>query len=432
MPWQRQIADVILEVVKDPRTGQTIPAYREVVIAVPRQSGKTTLMLALEVHRALSWGNNQLIAYTAQTGFDARKKLMDDQIPMIQSSKLGRVVDRVYRSNGNESIIFSNGSRIISLPNTPTAAHGKSVSLAIIDEAFADDDERREQALLPAMATKRDGQLIVISTAGTQSSVYFRRKVDQGRRAVEDGQNSGIAFFEWSADTEADPDDPATWWSCMPALGATIDESVVRHARNTMTDGDFRRAFLCQWTVVDDRLIPPLAWSQVCKKETTPTGILSFGIDVALDRTSASIVACDKAGNIELVEHREGVTWVTDRALDLYRRHKGALVVDSYSPAGSLIERLERGGVEVVRYSTKDMVHAAGLLFDAILENSVKVRQNKIIDDAISCAKRKQLGQSWLWARTTLTADLTPLFAMTLAHHHATTRQTDKPRSIIY
>ena len=106
--------------------------------------------------------------------------------------------------------------------------------------------------------------------------------------------------------------------------------------------------------------------------------------------------------------------------------------MDSYSPAGSLIERLERGGVEVVRYSTKDMVHAAGLLFDAILENSVKVRQNKIIDDAVSCAKRKQLGQSWLWARTTLTADLTPLFAMTLAHHHATTRQTDKPRSLIY
>ena len=208
MAWQRQIADVILEVVQDPRTGETVPAYREVVIAVPRQSGKTTLMLALEVHRALSWGNNQLIAYTAQTGFDARKKLMDDQIPMIQSSKLGRVVDRVYRSNGNESIIFSNGSRIISLPNTPTAAHGKSVSLAIIDEAFADDDERREQALLPAMATKRDGQLIVISTAGTQSSVYFRRKVDQGRRAVEDGQNSGIAFFEWSAEDELDPADP--------------------------------------------------------------------------------------------------------------------------------------------------------------------------------------------------------------------------------
>ena len=50
MPWQQRVADTALEV--DPGTGRL--AYREVTLTVPRQSGKTTLILALAVHRALA------------------------------------------------------------------------------------------------------------------------------------------------------------------------------------------------------------------------------------------------------------------------------------------------------------------------------------------------------------------------------------------
>ena len=41
MPWQQLVADVGLEL--DPESG--LPAYREIVVTVPRQSGKTTLVL---------------------------------------------------------------------------------------------------------------------------------------------------------------------------------------------------------------------------------------------------------------------------------------------------------------------------------------------------------------------------------------------------
>ena len=97
MAWQRQIADVGLELLDDNIT----PAYREIVITVPRQSGKTSLLLAWEVHRAIAWGSAQTIAYTAQTGFDARRKLMDDQVPSLQNSTLAPAVRRIYTANGN-------------------------------------------------------------------------------------------------------------------------------------------------------------------------------------------------------------------------------------------------------------------------------------------------------------------------------------------
>src|SRR3954469_329284 len=62
MPWQRHVADVALEV--DPATGLLV--YRKVGLLAPRQSGKTTELLSVMVHRALAFGQKQRqrISYT--------------------------------------------------------------------------------------------------------------------------------------------------------------------------------------------------------------------------------------------------------------------------------------------------------------------------------------------------------------------------------
>jgi hypothetical protein len=47
MPWQSEVLDTALEI--DPDTGHL--QHREIVLTIPRQSGKTTLQLAVMVHR---------------------------------------------------------------------------------------------------------------------------------------------------------------------------------------------------------------------------------------------------------------------------------------------------------------------------------------------------------------------------------------------
>jgi hypothetical protein len=428
MPWQQLVADVALELNADGS-----PVYREVNVVVPRQCGKTSLMLSLELHRALLWGTPQTIGYTAQTGWDARRKLIDDQVPLLENSPLSASVKRIYRGAGMEAIHFVNGSRIDVMASNATAGHGRILNQAIIDEAFSDQDDRREGALLPAMATKRDAQLFVISTAGTQESLYLKRKVETGRAIVEAGLDTGVAYFEWSASEEADLDDPATYWRTIPALGHTIDERVITHARSTMTEGDFRRAYLCQWTVIDEAAIPAKYVQRVMDATTAPSGRLSFGIDVAIDRSFAAISVADETGRVELIEHREGVSWVVERALELWRRHKGHLVVDGYSPANSLVDRLEAGGLPVSRYSLRDMVGACGIFYDAVLDDAIRIRPHAALGAAIESAKRKHIASGWLWSRTVETADLTPLFAATIAYHHATNRRPpEATRSAIY
>ena len=429
MAWQRLVADVGLELLDDGIT----PAYREIVITVPRQSGKTSLLLAFELHRALTWGSPQTIAYTAQTGFDARRKLMDDQVPALTNSSLAPTIKRIYTANGNESIIFRNGSRIQVLPSTPSAGHGKTLSLAVIDEARFDYEGIREAALLPAMATKRDGQILIVSTAGTAESMYFRNKVNTGRETVKNAELGGIAYFEYSADPDDDPYDPATWAKCMPALNLTIDKSAITHALKTMTLTDFQRSYLNTWTTQDDRLIPEKVWFQCCSAKVAPMGRLSFGLDVALDRSCASIVVADEQGRIEIIDSRPGVSWVSQRCLEIARRWKAPIIVDGYSPAGALVEPLQNLGVNVVKYKTQEVIAACNLLYDAILDRNVKVKTSSKLDDAILNAKKRQVGQSWLWARVTLDADLTPLYGATLAWHHSVHRKIEtKPRSLIF
>ncbi len=68
MAWQRQVADTALEV--DPATGRL--AYREVGLTVPRQQGKTTLELAVMVHRCRTWARSRVL-YAAQTRLHAHK-----------------------------------------------------------------------------------------------------------------------------------------------------------------------------------------------------------------------------------------------------------------------------------------------------------------------------------------------------------------------
>jgi hypothetical protein len=428
MPWQAEVVDVFGEQAGDR------PAYRELVLTVPRQSGKTTLILALILHRALYYGRPQRIAYTAQTGHDARQKLLDDFVPMIERSPMAPLIERVYRANGDEAIIFGNGSRVEVLRNSVSSGHGRTLDLAIIDEAFADEDDVREQALLPTMATKKDAQIVIVSTAGTERSLYLKRKVDQGRLAAEADVGTGTAYFEWSANADDDPFDREVWRAAMPALGLTVQESAVEHAMSTMTANEFRRSYLNVWSTVSEQMIPQKVWLASCSAKVAPAGSLTFGVDVALDRSRGSIAVADKDGRIELVENREGVGWIQGRTLELFRRWKGTVVVDGYGPASSFVDPLKALGVPLTVYRTGDVVSACALFYDAVLDKALQVKADDRLDKAIAAATRRAVGQQWLFQRNTPEADISPLYAATLAWHHATTRgkAATKARSAIF
>lgn len=402
----------------DPDTG--LPAYRDVVVTVPRQSGKTTLVLAWQVQRALGWGSPQRIVYSAQTGNDARKKLIEDQVPILEPRKAKLGIRRILKGMGNEAIEFRNGSRIVLMASGEEAGHGKTVDLGVKDEFFADTDDRRDQALGPAMITRAAAQKLTCSTAGTDASVPLNQLVERGRQAVIDGQRHGIAYFEWSADPDANPDDPATWWSCMPALGITMTEEAVRHERDVTfagKPGEFRRAYLNIATKSYERLIPSAVWDLVNDTGAAPAGPITFGVDMNPERTAGAIVAC---GNrvLEVVRHDTETSWIVEACAGLNARHPGcqfAIDGSASAPVASLIPNLERANLRIVQVKGAEFTSACGDFFDAVTNQTMKVRRDASLDNAVAGVERKFNGDAWSWARRSGTVDISPLVAATVA-----------------
>jgi len=334
-------------------------------------------------------------------------------------------VKRVLRGAGNESITWKNGSRIDVLASTEAAGHGRDIDLGVIDEAMADYDDRREQALLPGMATRESPQLWVISNAGTQASTYLLRKVRDGRAAVESDPGYGIAYFEWSAPETADRDDPEVWRRTHPALGHKIEIDTIRQDRMTMADDEFARAYLNIWTQSDQRVIPADAWDRICDPAAIVAPIKAFGVDATPDRSSAAI--CVSYGRtVELVEVREGVRWLVERLDALVAKHGGVVAVDTMGPAGFLAEL---GSLPTVPYTTRKYVAAVSQIYDRILDGDMAVRTHPLLDVAVDVATRRTIGDAWGWARKSLDGSVAPLVAATLALD-AATQVADEPEPV--
>jgi len=428
MPWQRYVADVLLEI--DPDTGRL--AYQEFGLTVPRQSGKSTLILAKAVHRASAtqfFGPRQRIVYTAQTRHKAREKWEEDYAADLEMSRAFKAKIQIHKGNGNEHVRFPNRSRFGIEANTEKAGHGGTLDEAYIDEAFAQADGRLEQAFGPAMITRPNKQLGWISTAGwLNASPYLEGKVAYGRRQVEAGQNTGLAYFEWSAPEDADPDDEARWWDFMPALGHTIMPEAIRAELARLTAqgdlNDFRRAYMNQWVhknSASDSVIPMSVWGALIAPDPFNTHEVAFAIDVAPDRDAAAIGAArqvDGISQVDIADHRPGVEWVLPRVVDLEQRFRPvAWVLDPSGPAGSLLPALKQAGIVPTLTGPREMAQACGAFFDAAVspEPTLRHLNEPSLNAALTAATKRPLGDAWAWSRKT--GDISPLVAATLALH---------------
>jgi phage terminase large subunit-like protein len=238
MGWQRITADRATE----HEEGQLI--HREVDVSIDRQAGKSTLILVVAVHRMLARPGSWL-TYTSASRLAARRKLLKVWWPIIRRSPLASRF-KVTKGTGSETLECSNDSTLVLLSGDEASGHGDTIDLSFLDEAWS-LTEAAEQAVRPAQATKANGQLWVLSTAGNAKSSYWRSKVNSGRTAAELGLTDGACFIEWSAQPGTDVTDPTGWPQFMPALGRTIKPETVAADLATMRLAEWRRAYCNMW-----------------------------------------------------------------------------------------------------------------------------------------------------------------------------------------
>ena len=425
MPWQQHVADVATEI--DPLTG--LFAYDEVGLTVPRQSGKSTLILAKATHRASAtgfFGPRQRIVYTAQTRNKAREKWEEDYAGDLKASRTFGPKIAPHFGNGNEHIRFENGSRFGIEANTEKAGHGGTIDEAYIDEAFAQADGRLEQAFRPAMITRPNTQLWWVSTAGWQNaSPFLEPKVAKGREQAEMGVREGLAYFEWSAPDDAEPDDVEVWRSCMPALGHTITERAIAGELRAMADtlADFRRAYLNQWVPKGALAVDPVVsageWAACEDVSSEPVGRVAFAVTVGRDRkwSTISTVGRRSDGLVhgEVVESGRGTSWVVRRVAELVAKWQPVgVALNPASPAGSLEAELRAAKVPVVPLAPRQLAQACGGIYDDVVDGRFRHIGQPLLAVAVGAASRRPVGDAWVF-RAHDSTDIAPLEGVTMA-----------------
>ena len=383
LPWQRQVLDVATE--------RTAPTERNpdgelvhpfVFVTVPRQSGKSTLVWTLVMHRLLTLEPMSTMFYTAQTQQDARRRFRDLEKLTLASPFASRIKFRRSMSDtgaegparapraGGEKLP---GPRISTFAPGPNAVHGETPELVILDEVFAHSLETGtamvDDAIIPAQQTLEGRkQLWLISTAGTSSSGFMRRWVEAGRA----GTMKGLAYFEWSAPAGADLYDPAVIESFHPAVGHLVTAQGLLDSRPA-SPAAWQRAFCNLWVETADPLVDlghwdalPSTWALDAPRRAD----VAIGFELEIDGASSSVVAAWRtpAGDpcIHVLHTAPGSAWVRDYVTQLQRSWRPrAIGGDNAGPTRRLLDELDVDGVTIERLTLGDFTTATDSLLTA-------------------------------------------------------------------
>lgn len=393
LPWQRYVADV---------AGEKLPdgsyAYDTIVVSVPRQCGKTTLIRSVGALRALVYGHQAF--YTAQTGKDARARWVELVTALQQSPALRHKV-KVALRGGSEHILFQGSGGVFQcFAPTDDALHGSHPHLVFLDEVFAHDARRGELlmgAIAPAQQNVLAKQKWIVSTAGHAGSTFLHDWID---RAVAGAPR--VAGFVWGAQEHHDPFDLDDIAAYHPGVGFRLDEKTLT-ARDVlseaegMTRAEYERAFANRRTVTASHLIPAADWRALRIPDLPPPADVSrdlvIGYDVAFDRQSATILAAwrhtDPDGRRRLVgdivQAQEGTSWLAPAVEDLQRRWRPlAVTAAGNGPVIEHTQQLLDRGIDVEVLTEREYAAATSSFLTLIDDRTIGHTGDALLEEHVA------------------------------------------------
>ncbi|HWU23109.1 MAG TPA: phage terminase large subunit family protein [Nocardioides sp.] len=364
-PWQRYVADVAGELREDGSY-----EYQVVVVTVPRQTGKTTLIRAIGTKSAL-FGRDTF--YTAQTGKDARARWMD-LVKILRNTPAFRDRVKVALRGGSEHVEFPGGGVFQCFAPTPESLHGYTPPRVFIDEAFAQSAASGELligAIEPAQQTITDKQLWIVSTMGTDDSTFLHDWIDRARAGVP-----RVALFDWGASDHHDPFNPADIADFHPGVGMILNGKMmtaadVLSASDKMSRAEYVRAYANRRTSTLAQLVTTEAWRARTVTNLEPPADLrrtTLAYDVDEHATTSAIVAVwtDPATGlpaVQLVRREPGVAWLAAGVLDLAREWRVTPVAARTGPVLDVSAELRAAGQDVDELDEREYAAAStGLL----------------------------------------------------------------------
>jgi hypothetical protein len=330
---------------------------------------------------------------------------------------------------GKGSVRWANGEQQIELPEdgsrwliqaaTDGAGVSFALSMALVDEAWQVRRHVVDAAIAPTMAEAEQPQLWLVSTAGTSDSDLMASYRALALALDPPEPDASLLILEWSAppDPDLDIDDPAVWRMASPHWSEQR-EAVVRQQRGQVTEVEFRQQWLNQWVpTLSAPLIDAERWAAATWGGALPSGAITFGADVAADRSHAAIVAY-ASGVVEVVDYRDSTGWVAPRLVELAEAwHPRAIGVDASGPSATVADQLAGTDAAplLVALTGRQLATACAATYDAITEGRLMARPHEHLTAAVLNARRRAYGQAWTFARQAGDTSGVPLLATVAA-----------------
>lgn len=419
--WQDGLGRLILAL-----DGTGLYAADTSVISIPRQVGKTYLIGCIVFALALLTPGLTVI-WTAHRTKTA-KETFASMKAQCASPLVKHHVDRVSDARGDEGIYLKNGSRILFGARESGFGLGfAGVGILVLDEAQRLSDAAMDD-LIPTMNTVENPLVLLTGTPPRprDAGEVFTMQ----RQNAIDGESEGTLYVEFSADEGADPDDRAQLRKANPSYPHRTGERAIRRMRKNLTEESFLREALGIWDKVAHRPIVTAGRWRTLARSGPADGVKpnGFGVDMSHARklsVNANWIDEDQAHGEEVWsgdDTEAAVAWIADAWRRAGRRTE--VVIDSESPAASLVVDLQNRGVNVYVTSASQMGAACGAV-----ENRLKAgtlthgAQMSVTDAVVKNGKRRAIrGQAglWGWDRRNPSSEIQQAVAMTLALYAAT------------
>ena len=416
-PWQQLALDVGLAEREDGKWS----AF-EVGLIVARQNGKNSVLEAREL-AGLFLFDEQLILHSAHE-FKTAKEAFTRICRLIQNNPALASRVKAYPRNPSEfGIDLHSGQRLRFIARSSTSGRGYTADVAIMDEAFKLNAEAMA-ALLPTLSSRPNPQVWYTSSAAMENS----EQLHAVRKRALAGEDTRLAYMEWSAPEDCDPYDKSNWALANPALGIRMELDFIEAEAQALTEDTFRRERL---SIPDEMLgeaaISPVLWDICRDRGSKLDGRKTFAVDMTLDRRSASISVAGRRADglihVEVIDNREGTSWIVPRLQELTKRYRpDQLLLDAGGPAGSILRDLQDLGIEPKLVGLREFAQACGAFYDSVINNEIRHIGQPSLDIAISGAIRRKVGDLWTWNRAG-EIDTSPLVSSSIAFWGVTSRK---------
>jgi phage terminase large subunit-like protein len=297
-----------------------------------------------------------------------------------------------------------------------------------------------------SIAKRKDGLVLVISTAGSPESELLRGLYDYGRQ-VEEGLIDDPAFLmDWAeADADLDPHDGAEVRAEMARQGNPHAEQFgtlpfIERRWHEVPEHEWRRYFANQWWERPlDSWLPLGAWA-ACEGTPTLDGDRPtfVGVDMALKHDSVAVVAVqvDEDGNAHTSSRiwfpdgtKIDVAAVENHLRDLHRHHNLSAV--AYDPA--FFERsaqaLEDDGLPMVEFpqSPQRMVPACQVAYEMINAQRVIHDGSPAFTDQVLSAAIRETDGGWRLSKGKSKRKVDAAIALVMALSVGTARPAQTP-----